>query len=943
MGLFCALFLALQAGELNVENFKWTLLRGQNKENKYQIKDGEIEFNFLDPGKGQAWFVGQAEQEITLTGQKFLNFSARSGDGQIHSVFFYIRRELEPKNEASFYSIVEIGPEWRNYSLRLTTVHRTSAGKGAFAYAKGTPNCEIDLSKGGKLLTMQPVVREAAVLSFKNFALTDTGAALDPEMQAVVNEIAGHSRFIPFRFREVIKPDAVAATGFTIVLDTAAGDTEKFAAAELAKYLEKVTGNAFPVNTTSGEKNIHLQLAAGKSGEGFTGEFTDGKNLYLRGDSPRGLIYAVYDFLEKAAGVRWLVPFDYGEVVPANRELKFPLFKDASAPDMSYRRPQYCSFVRQPGSQEHMREVADWAVKNRFNLEMDRITDRRWVEEFYRIRGGGIPFEEMRGHNFHRMIPPKKYFEKHPEYFCFERSTGKWRYEHAQLCTTNPELVTELGKVADDYFQRHPNYPMFPLFQEDGARLWCQCPACLALNPSGSNLASASENNINLINNVLDEIRKRHPGKGIMTYAYGVTTAPPVKVLPRDGICVYYCYAPGDPNLLPWECSAGLNILRWSRLTKGNMVLYTYHHLGPRYAFNNEKALLTAFRFFDILKIQGCNQESFESWAGADAYLQYLGSRMAWNPWFDEEAMRRDYYDKLFDAGGDAMLRNYEMISAILSDKSKWKRMASGTHPYFAPDEIEALNANIRSALDRTAGNERAQRAVQAEADFIRCLAAHSLAMFCGDDYYREPSPEKYRKTRQAIADLKKVCEELIPKRLVSRYFLTLYNGWENRLNESFKRDTEFNQVLQEYNLIKTIGEPWKFKTDPDAAGDKEQWFAREFDDGKWASIKSGKFWEDQGFPNYDGAAWYRITIDIPAGKPCALYFGGADERAWVYLDGKYLDGHHEGDVGLLWQEPFQVDIPEGTPAGKHQLTVKVIDSGGKGGLWRDVILLQKK
>ena len=135
---------------------------------------------------------------------------------------------------------------------------------------------------------------------------------------------------------------------------------------------------------------------------------------------------------------------------------------------------------------------------------------------------------------------------------------------------------------------------------------------------------------------------------------------------------------------------------------------------------------------------------------------------------------------------------------------------------------------------------------------------------------------------------------------------------------------------------------PWKFKTDFAAAGDKEKWFAPNLDDSKWDTIKSGNFWEDQGYI-FDGTAWYRKTIEIKSGKRYSLYFGGADERAWLWLDGKYIGGHHKGDAATLWREPFIIRLPENMSPGVHQLTVKVTDAAGKGGLYKDVFLMSEK
>ncbi len=942
--LLFAAVMALGAQNIDLGTIKWIAPRGQEKSNSYEIKGQEISLKLgAEEGKG-AWFVGNLQEAVSLTGNNYLNFAAKSDDGKTHSVNFFIRRELEPGNEATFYSILEITPEWKTFNLQLTRGDRSKAANGLFAFTKGSKNCDIELSRGGKLLTLQPAGRGTVQITFKDFSLSPDKMVNNPKAEAMKAEIAGHARIQPYQFKEVIRKDAVKAAGFSIQLATNASETEKFAAGELAKYLGKATGVEFPVGEQASAKAISLSVQPGSPDEAFAMELTDGKNLKITGNSPRALLYAVYDFLEKAAGVRWFAPFDYGEVVPANPDLMFPLFKDENAPLMSYRCSHYCSYGRHADSREHRYKMADWAFKNKFNVELERLEDREKINAFYALRGGCIWLMENAGHNFHVLISPKKFFASNPEFFCYERSTGKWRAERAQLCTTNPELVKEIGKIADVYFERHPDHQYFPLFQEDGHRLWCQCDACLALNPTGENLSYATENNINLANNVLEEIRRRHPGKGVFTYAYGVTTRPPVNILPKPGIRIMYCfYSDGNPGQPPWSGKAFEEISQWSKLTDGNIVIYSYHYMNPRYLFNNDRVLTDMFRMFNIMHIQGSNQETAESWGGLDGFQLYQGGRLAWNPWFDEEALKQDYFDKFYGAGGEFIRRYHELLSRTLSDKSKWKRMGLGRYASVPPAELAEMEKLIKSAAAAVGNDERAAKAVQTQADYLEYIRAFSKVMDAGDAFYRSPSEEGYQAAMKAIGEVRAVVKKLVPPRVVSYYVTRLFDAWERSLKNTRKENLALQSVLKDYKQLKVITEDWKFKTDPDARGDKEKWFAADFADAEWAALKSGKFWEDQGFPNYDGSAWYRITIEVPPGKPAALYFGGADERAWVYLDGQYIGGHHEGDVGVLWDEPFTVDLPEGTTPGAHQLTVKVIDSAGKGGLWKDVYLVQKK
>ena len=940
--LFFLMVIGVSAGEIPITGFHWTIPRGHGTN---RIIDGAIELRLTKPEKSSGcWQVGQPAQEIRLEGYRYLNFNARSMDDKTHLVNLYIRRRLAPGNEASFYSIIEVKPEWQSYKLQLRRSDRSKASFGFFAFTKGTKNCDIDLSKGGRLLTIQPAATASAVLQFKDFKLTTQPAETNPEAVKIAAQMEQHPQNAPYQFRKIIKPEAVGAVGFSIVIQPVAGETERFAARELAGYLQRITGKAFPVTTVpSGGRNIILAVRPSDPEEGFFSGLTDGKTLTITGNSPRALLFAVYDFLEKAAGIRWFAPFDYGEIVPSNPELKFPLFQDSSEPQISYRRLHYCSSSRAPQASVHRWVTADWCVKNRFNVELERLQNRKEIEKFYQSRGGCIWLPENPGHNFHKLIPPRKYFKTHPDFFCFDRATGKWRAERAQLCTTNPELIQELGRLADSYFQRHPDHQYFPLFQEDGHRLWCQCAPCLALNPSGSNLASASENNINLANQVCAEIRKKYPDKGVFTYAYGISCKPPVKIRPQPGVRVMYCYySNGSPHHHPWQVSNFREILEWRRLTGGNMVIYSYHYLGPLYAFNDADTMTQMFRMFHLLGLQGSNQETSESWAGADGYQLYLGGRLAWDPWVNETELRRDYYRKFYGPAADSIQKFVELLSRTLCNRSLWLRHGLNSYRFIPANTLAEMKQLIRKAEQSAAGNARVFKAVKSQSAYLEFLEAWSKAMEAGDRYYREPSAELCQTALATVGNLRKVIRKLVPERLVSLKTIRICDAWERNLNASWKENQASRRIRERYHVICELN-PWKFRTDSRAAGNRERWYAADFDDTAWKSIRSGRFWEEQGFPDYDGAAWYRIKLEIPDfGTRVGLYFGGADERAWIYLDGKYIGGHYEGDAGILWEEPFTVMFPPNT-AGKHQITVKVIDSAGKGGLWKPVLLIAEK
>jgi HEAT repeat protein len=145
---------------------------------------------------------------------------------------------------------------------------------------------------------------------------------------------------------------------------------------------------------------------------------------------------------------------------------------------------------------------------------------------------------------------------------------------------------------------------------------------------------------------------------------------------------------------------------------------------------------------------------------------------------------------------------------------------------------------------------------------------------------------------------------------------------------------------------VKTIELPldgWKFKTDTGNTGhlDNPPWFVVDLKDSDWAPISIGKIWEEQGFPNYDGFAWYRVRFTLPEkvnGEAVELCFGAVDECAWVWLNGTYIGQHDEGPNG--WKTPFKLDVTQEIKWGAENiLVVRVEDTEAAGGIWKPVTL----
>jgi len=105
----------------------------------------------------------------------------------------------------------------------------------------------------------------------------------------------------------------------------------------------------------------------------------------------------------------------------------------------------------------------------------------------------------------------------------------------------------------------------------------------------------------------------------------------------------------------------------------------------------------------------------------------------------------------------------------------------------------------------------------------------------------------------------------------------------------------------------------WKFATDPDEIGEKQEWFKA---NSEWldmplegyAKSARGKIevpgsWAAQGYgaPNdgrfhqFEGVAWYRRDVRVPSnweGQSVYLYIGGVHRQAKIWINGELVDEH---------------------------------------------------
>ncbi len=139
----------------------------------------------------------------------------------------------------------------------------------------------------------------------------------------------------------------------------------------------------------------------------------------------------------------------------------------------------------------------------------------------------------------------------------------------------------------------------------------------------------------------------------------------------------------------------------------------------------------------------------------------------------------------------------------------------------------------------------------------------------------------------------------------------------------------------EDLRRIVSLSGSWKF-----SIGDDIQWASPAYDDSDWDQINVPDEWEEQGYNEYNGYAWYRKTFklgDLPAITPIFLMLGRIDDADVVYINGKMLgqSGKFPPDFVTAYSKERKYTIPAGylKENAENVIAVKVYDTYAGGGI----------
>jgi len=531
---------------------------------------------------------------------------------------------------------------------------------------------------------------------------------------------------------------------YSIVIARDASPAEQRGAQEFARFIEQMSGARLPVLTdekpvrgplvlvgdSRALQRLRLRIRRQELGpEGFVLK-TAGRNLIIAGGRQRGTMYGVYTLLDKL-GCRWFT----AEVsrIPKTETVRIPALDETHKPAFEYREPYFTEAFDK-----------DWAARNRVNGHFSKLDAST---------GGKVQYYPF-VHSFYDILPPKKYFKDHPEYYSL--IAGRRRAERGQLCLTNPDVLRLATEVVLGWIRDHPEATIFSVSQNDWTG-WCECDNCRRVEQEEGGAHSGPV--LRFVNALAEQIEKRHPDKIIDTLAYWYTEAPPTRVRPRANVRVRLCPIRAC-EAHPYE-SCDRNAYFMARLKASSEItnqLYIWHYntnfahyLMPFPDFDELAADIPMYHRHGVvgLFLEG----AYPPGGGGElAELRsYVMARLLWDVKADPNQAVREFIEGVYGRAAPLIKEYFELLhrQVRMPPEGRGHHLWIFQHPG-APYLEQDFLVNARRLLERAeaeAENDavrRRVRKVRLSIDYVELIRA--MAFRFEDGWYAMPQPEQIKR-----------------------------------------------------------------------------------------------------------------------------------------------------------------------------------------------------
>ncbi len=465
-----------------------------------------------------------------------------------------------------------------------------------------------------------------------------------------------------------------------IVIAADAHPAVAYAAEELQRWVEAISGARLPIDAGAGGAGPKVVLAVNPAGfeddlakmagaDGYAVR-TSGDTVTLLAAKPKGVLNGVFKLLYRNSDIIWARPnTEFGTVYSSNPNL---VLTQADYLDL----PVYVLRGWQMGSGNHI-PSEEWQVRNSSNWSAGSM---RFREE--RVKYAPI-LEYGGGHNLVGIyIPERKYFDTHPEYYPLREGKRLRPSETSgstQLCFTHPELLKVFIDEVDTRIKENPNYDTYRIMIEDNYNL-CECPNCLqpltladGAEVKADDPAFRSTQFFLWLNQIAAHVKKHYPGKLILTFGYFFTEIPPRCPI-ESNISISYCpiYKNSKYTTTHPENKATYNrFTGWMQVTN-QLTWREYYGLCGAFPRPMDAVALADWRYANSFGVNRTYSELYpdqdteradhsRSW-DVNAMYFWIMANGSWNPYQDVQAMRNDYLTRVFGEGGKDVGEFYRII-----------------------------------------------------------------------------------------------------------------------------------------------------------------------------------------------------------------------------------------------------------------------------------------
>jgi len=473
------------------------------------------------------------------------------------------------------------------------------------------------------------------------------------------------------------KPKAV------IVKPSGASKVIDFAAAELQKYVQKMSDAALPIRDER-ERTVGPTIVLGTAKldpsrqglecDSFTVK-TAGSRVLLTGNTDRAVLYAVYAFLE-TLGAAWLEPGEAGEIVPRKPTLVVPEMNLSFKPAFDLR--GMCTYDQGEG-----KETIDWMGKMRLNLVLHPAVGGGLEERGILLMDGtshrfskrmGLPtnwFTNPENTNYVAMLKGKREIPQGSP----NAVEDSWTYD-VDACFANKKAVGMLMASSLAYIAKNPGIFLYDMRTDDKWDNWCECETCMKKTPTDSYMT--------FINQLAKKMYAKWPDKKLSLIAYFDTMSPPEKVMPdlsMENMVLWFApytrpyrypinsatvEKPGlsfPRNKARWPGTDGgwkPFLLAWREAFKGPIFVLDYYNWSGEgqaassqrsaYFYTRPDVIVADLRYYKELGLSGSMGVEPCPLKLPNGWNQYLKAKMLWDPSQDVTELQRHYDQQFYGA-----------------------------------------------------------------------------------------------------------------------------------------------------------------------------------------------------------------------------------------------------------------------------------------------------